>query len=37
MYVGGTGTGWQNVAGPNAGVTLTDATELAIALAISLG
>ena len=37
MYVGGAGTGWQNVAGPNAGVTLTDATELSIALAISLG
>jgi hypothetical protein len=30
MYVGGTGTGWQNVAGPNAGVTITDATELSI-------
>ena len=37
MYVGGTGTGWQNIAGPNAGVTITDATELSIALAISLG
>ena len=37
MYVGGVGTGWQNIAGPNAGVTITDATELSIALAISLG
>ena len=37
MYVGGTGTGWENVAGPNTGVTQTDATALSIALAISLG
>jgi hypothetical protein len=37
MYVGGTGTGWENVAGPNTGVTQADATALSIALAISLG
>ena len=37
MYVGGQGTGWENVAGQAAGVTQIDATDLSIVYAVIFG